>query len=137
MSVTIPDSHVDLLTGPVFVALVTIMPDGQPQVTPVWANYDGTYVKVNSARGRQKDQNIVANPKVAVLAIDPQNGYRWLEVRGDVVEFDEAEGVNHINELSALYTGNPDYYSMNTAANKDAETRVVYKIKPTKVNFAG
>ena len=137
MSATIPESHADLLTGPVFVSLVTIMPDGSPQVTPVWANYDGMYIKVNSARGRQKDKNMIANPKVAVLAIDPQNGYRWLEVRGTIVEYDETEGVDHINELSALYTGNPDYYAMNTSANKDAETRVVYKIKPTRVNTGG
>ncbi|MBN1562501.1 MAG: PPOX class F420-dependent oxidoreductase [Anaerolineae bacterium] len=133
---TIPESHTDLLTGPVYVSLVTVMPDGQPQVTPVWANYDGTYVKVNSARGRQKDRNMVANPKVAILAIDPGNPFRWIEVRGTVEQITEEGGVDHINELSALYTGNADYYAFNPDA-KGQETRVVYKIKPTKVNAWG
>ena len=133
---TIPESHADLLTGPVYISFITVMPDGQPQVTPVWANYDGTHVKVNSALGRQKDKNIRANPKVAVLAVDPQNAFRWIEVRGTVEEMSEAEGVAHINELAKLYVGNDDYYSFNPDA-KGKETRVVYKIKPTKVNAFG
>lgn len=132
MAVQIPASHRDLLDGPVVVVLVTVMADGQPQATPVWCNTDGDYILVNSARGRQKDLNISRNPKVTVLAIDPTNPFRWIEVRGQVVEITEEGALEHINALSRLYTGNPDYYSFNPAA-KGKETRVIYRIEPRKV----
>lgn len=132
----IPDTHTDLLTGPVYVVMVTVMPDGQPQATPVWANFDGARIWINSATGRQKDRNLRANPRVTVFALDPQNPFRWIEVRGVVDEISEDGAVDHINTLSDLYTGNPDYYRFNPAA-KGQETRVIYKIKPVKVNTSG
>ncbi|RPJ00242.1 MAG: PPOX class F420-dependent oxidoreductase [Chloroflexi bacterium] len=136
MPVPIPTSHIDLLEGPVFVALVTVMPNGTPQVTPVWANTDGTHVLVNSARGRQKDKNMRANPKVAILAIDPKNGYRWIEIRGTVTEITEEGGVDHINALSKLYRGDEDYYGANSEL-RSQETRVKYKITPEHINKGG
>lgn len=136
MTVPIPASHRDLLDGPVVVALVTVMPDGQPQATPVWCNTDGDYVLINTARGRQKDRNMSHNPKVTVLAIDPGNPYRWIEVRGQVIEITEEGAVEHINALSKLYTGNPDYYSFNPAA-KGKEKRVIYRIEPRRVLTSG
>ncbi len=132
MAVSIPDSHRDLLDGPVVVALITVMPDGQPQATPVWCNTEGDHILVNTARGRQKDRNMSRNPKVTLLAIDPKNPFRWIEVRGQVVEITEKGAVEHINALSKLYTGNPDYYSFNPAA-KGKETRVIYRIEPHRV----
>lgn len=132
----IPDTHRDLLEGPVYVVLVTVMPDGQPQATPVWANFDGTRIWVNSAEGRQKDRNMRANSHVTVFAVDPGNPYRWIEVRGEVDDITQDGAVDHINALSKLYTGNDDYYSRNPAA-KGQETRVIYKIKPVKVNTKG
>ncbi len=136
MAVQIPAAYRDLLDGPVFVTLVTIMPDGQPQATPVWCNTDGDYVLVNSARGRQKDRNMARDPRVTVVAIDPQNPYRWIEVRGKVVEITEKSAVEHINALCKLYTGNDDYYAFNPAA-KGRETRVMYRIEPLKVATQG
>lgn len=136
VSVTIPDSHADLLTGPVYVTLVTIMPNGQPQATPVWANFDGERVWVNSAKGRQKDKNMRRNNKVAILAIDPGDPFRWIEVRGTVTAITEEGALDHINALSKLYNGNEDYYSYNPV-NKGKETRVIYKITPTSVNTLG
>lgn len=133
MSAVIPDSHKALLEGPVFVALVTVMPSGQPQATPVWCSYDGSHIWVNTARGRQKEKNMVANKRVTILAIDPKNAYHWIEVRGVVDEITEEGAVDHINQLSNLYTGNPDYYSRNPAM-RGKETRVIFKIKPVKVN---
>ncbi|GAB1420984.1 PPOX class F420-dependent oxidoreductase [Anaerolineales bacterium] len=132
MSIQIPDSHIELLTGPVVVGLVTIMEDGQPQASPVWVDYEDGYIYINTARGRVKDRNMSARPKVTVLAIDPTNPYRYLEVRGEVVGADESRGLEHINKMSKKYTGNADYYSRNPSA-KGQETRVVYKIKPTHV----
>ncbi len=132
----IPSSHQDLLENPVFVTLVTIMPDGQPQATPVWCDYDGTSIWVNSARGRQKDQNMERDPRVTILAIDPKNPYRWMEIRGRVEAITEEGGVEHINKLSQKYRGIADYYSTNPG-QRGKETRVIYKVRPLKVNTSG
>jgi PPOX class probable F420-dependent enzyme len=129
----IPESHVDLLEGPVFVALVTMMPDGQPQATPVWADYDGTHVIFTSAQGRQKNRNLARNPKVTVLAIDPQNPYRYLEVRGEVEEITTAGAYDHINKMAKLYTGRDDYYD----GKPPNEIRDLFRIKPLKVTTGG
>jgi PPOX class probable F420-dependent enzyme len=133
MTVEIPSDKRDLLERPVVVTLVTLMPDNQPQATPVWCSFDGTHIWVNSAKGRQKDQNMRDRPRVAVLAVDPENPYRYLEVRGEVGEITEEGAVDHINALSKKYTGRENYYAGNEAM-RDKETRVIYKIKPTHVN---
>lgn len=134
MSVSIPENVRDLLNRPVVVAIATINPDGQPQVTPVWASLEGDQVWINSAVGRRKDRNLRANPKVTVMALDPENDFNWAEIRGEVVEFDESDAaLAHINKLSGVYAGNEDYYSFNPEG-KGKERRVIYKIKPTKIN---
>ena len=86
MSQAIPDKYRDLFTKRAFASLGTLMPDGSPQVTPVWCDSDGEHVIVNSAKGRQKDKNIRRDPRVALAVIDPDNPYRYLEIRGRVVE---------------------------------------------------
>jgi PPOX class probable F420-dependent enzyme len=136
MSVTIPQSHRDLFERPVVVALATVNPDGQPHVTPVWVDYDGEYVIVNTARGRQKDRNMASRPQVTVLAIDPDNPYRWVEVRGVIEEIDEASGLDVINKLSQKYRNQPDYYAGNPS-QRGKETRVTYRIRPTKITKGG
>ena len=84
MQTTIPESHKDLLLNAVYGVLTTMMPDGQPQMSMVWIDFDGRDVLINTTLERQKAQNMLANPKVNVLVIDPQNGVRFLEVRGEV-----------------------------------------------------
>ena len=134
MSAVSRENLQELLTKPIVVAFATVNPDGQPQVTPVWASLEGDEVWINSAVGRRKDKNVRANPKVTVLAIDPQNSFNWVEIRGEVVAFDESEAaLAHINKLSGIYAGNDDYYSFNPEG-RGKETRVIYKIKPTRVN---
>ena len=133
---TIPDSHTDLLTEPVTVSFVTMMPDGQPQCTPVWCDYDGTHILVNAGIGRQKDRNIRRNPKVTVLAIDPQDSYRFLEVRGVVDEITEEGAEDNMNNLSLQYRGVPKRYG-DGAPPREVERRVVYKIKPVRVIARG
>ena len=138
MTSTIPDSHRDLLDGPIFVTLATVMPDGQPQLTIIWANYDGTYVKVNTARGRQKDKNLTERPLATIMALDPNDGFRWLEVRGVVEEMTEEGAVDHIDELCRLYTGKSSYYGGHQPVEKrHQETRVTIKIRPVRVNAFG
>src|SRR5579871_1749409 len=114
MAITIPENFRDLFRDdkPVFVTLVTVMPSGQPQATPVWIDYDGDYVLVNTARGRQKDKNMQRNAKVTVLAVDPTNPYRWIEIRGKIADIVEEGALEHINKLAGKYRGgNSDYYA--------------------------
>ena len=133
MAVPIPAEFKDLLDRPIVVTLVTVMPDGQPQATPVWVDYDGTHVRVNTARGRQKDKNMKVGAKVTVLSIDPDDPYRWLEVRGQIVEETEVGALEHINSLTLKYRNEPDYFKRNEAM-RGKQQRVTYKIEPTRVN---
>ena len=136
MGATIPDSHRDLLERPILAALATTMPDGQIQVTPVWCSYDGTYVIVNATADRQKHKNMVERPQVTLMLLDPENQFRYLEIRG-VVEVITAEGGGeNMNELSLKYTGKPKRYGIEAPAREVSE-RLLYKIKPLRVNAHG
>jgi PPOX class probable F420-dependent enzyme len=128
----IPDSHLDLLTNAVTVALVTIMPNGHPQCTPVWCDYDGTHIIVNAAIGRQKDRNMRRDPRVTIMAVDPQNSYRYLEVRGIVEDILIDETGDNMNGLALKYTGKPKRYGIE-APPREVDTRVIYRIKPLRV----
>jgi len=130
----IPDSHRDLIDGPICVALSTVMPDGQPQTTVVWCSYNGKYVLINTMRGFRKEKNMRANPKVTILAYEPHNTLRFLEVRGTVVEMTEAGAMAHLDELSELYTGKSPYFGRVVPAEfKERETPILCKIAPTRV----
>jgi PPOX class probable F420-dependent enzyme len=140
MSERIPESYLDLIEEPVFVTLVTMMPDGQPQASVVWCNYEphGDYVLVNTAQHRQKAKNMRENPKVTLLAVDPENPYRYLEVRGRVAEMTEEGGLDHIHQLAGLYMDVPQYYGeVAPAERRDKEVRVICKIEPTRVRAVG
>ena len=130
---TIPDSHKDLVTRPIVASLVTQMPDGYPQATPVWFSYDGELIWVNTESSRRKAQNMRANPKVAFLIVDPENPYRYLEIRGDIVEETTNGAVEHIHHLCSRYFGREDFYQ-NSPHLRDVEVRVIFKIRPTVVN---
>lgn len=136
MTSQIPKSHRDLLDGPIIAALATLMPDGAPQVTPVWCSYDGTHIIVNATVERQKAKNMTERPQVAIMVFDPQDQFRWLEVRGLVEEITAEGGGESMNELSMLYTGKPKRYGIE-APPREVSERLLYKIKPTRVNFAG
>jgi PPOX class probable F420-dependent enzyme len=132
MASPIPQKYLDLFSKKAFGHLATIMPDGSPQVTPVWIDYDGTHVRFNSARGRVKDRNIRRNPIVAISIQDPDNPYRYLEVRGRVVEITESGADDHANKLSQKYVGKPVY-----AKRSPDEVRVLYRLQPQKVTSMG
>jgi PPOX class probable F420-dependent enzyme len=129
MSERIPEKYLDLLTDKTtMVHLATIMPDGSPQVSPVWVDYDGEHVLVNSARGRVKDKNMERDPRVALSMTDPDNPYRRLLIRGRVVEITTEGADAHIDKLAKKYTGRDQY------GNKaPGEVRVIYKIAPESV----
>jgi PPOX class probable F420-dependent enzyme len=132
MTVPIPDSTRDLFERPILCALSTINPDGQPHTVPVWCDFDGTYVRVNSPAATQKARNMKKGSKVTVLVIDPEQRYHWIEVMGHIVEVrDESHGAReHINSLSQKYTGNPVYQGYG----KSNLNRLMYLIEPDKVH---
>ena len=101
----IPDSHLDLFQKKTFGHLATLMPNGQPQVTPIWIDYDGRYVILNTAAGRQKDKNLQRDGRVALSIIDPDNPYRYLEVRGRVAERTLEGADQHIDAMAKKYIG--------------------------------
>lgn len=128
----IPANFTDLFDKRAFGQLGTLMPSGWPQVTPVWVDYDGTYVIFNSARGRQKDRNVRRDPRVAITVVDPDNPYRYLEVRGRVAEITEQGADAHIDRLAKKYLGVDTY-----PYRKSDEVRVMYKVKPERTSTMG
>lgn len=123
---TIPESHRDILSKRSFAHIATVSEQGVPQVTPVWVEYDGDHVLINSAKGRKKDRNLRAQPVIALSIQDPDNPYRYVGLQGKIVEITEAGGYDHINKLSHKY-GGQDY------PKNPGEVRVIYKIEPTRV----
>ena len=105
MPESIPANFHELFSKRAFASLATLMPDGHPQVTPVWCEFDGTHVLYNTAKGRQKDRNIRRDPRVSLSIMDPDNAYRYFEVRGRVVEITEQGADDHINKLAKKYLG--------------------------------
>jgi len=132
MATVISDKYTDLFDKKVFAGLATVMPDGSPQVTPVWIDYDGENVIFNTAVGRQKDKNLQADGRVSLALIDPDNPYRYLEVRGQVVERTTDGADDHINKMAKKYLGQ-DVYPFR----QPGEVRVMYKIKPERTTSMG
>jgi PPOX class probable F420-dependent enzyme len=132
MPQVIPEKYFDLFEKRAFASLATLMPDGSPQVTPVWCDYDGGHVMFNSARGRQKDRNVRRDPRVAMAIIDPENPYRYLEIRGRVVEITEDGAAEHINKMAKKYLGVDKYpYA------QPGEVRVLYRVRPEHSTVMG
>jgi PPOX class probable F420-dependent enzyme len=124
----IPETFSDLFQKKAFAQLATLMSDGSPQVTPVWCEFDGKHVVINSAKGRAKDVNMRRNPIVAVSIQDPDNPYRHLSLKGKVVEITEKGADAHIDKLSKKYIGKDVYPN-----RRPGEVRVIYRIMPEKI----
>lgn len=105
MTTPIPEAFLDLFRKPAFASLATLLPDGSPLVTPVWVDYDGTYVTINTHRCVLKSRNIMADPRVALTIYDPQNPYRFLAIRGRVVESTTDGASTHNENLIKRYVG--------------------------------
>lgn len=121
----VPERYLDLIADETkaMAFLATLMADGSPQVTPVWFNTDGETLWVNSAKGRVKDRNMRRNPQVAVTLMAMDDAYRYIQIRGEVVEITEQGGDEHIHALSMKYQNRP----FDLPAG---QVRVIYKIKP-------
>src|ERR1700722_5174940 len=120
----IPESHLDLFKKKAFAHLATLMPGGQPQVTPVWVDYDGRHVLINTAAGRQKDKNLQRDGRVALSIIDPDNPYRYLEVRGRDAERTLEGADQTIDAMAKKYLGQDKY-----PFRQPGEVRVIYKVE--------
>ncbi len=129
MAATIPASHLDLFKKPAFASLATVNADGTPQVTPVWVDWDGTHVLVNTARGRVKDRNLQRDPRVALAIPDPENPYRYLGIQGRVVKMTEEGADAHIDKMAKKYL-NKDKYPYRAPGEK----RVLVAIEPSKIH---
>lgn len=136
----IPETHRDLIDGPYWAALTTLMPDGQPQVTPIWCNRDGEFILINTMRGFRKEKNMRANPAVTLLVYDPANPLRHVEVRGEVVEMTEAGALEHLDALTRLYMNNPDAHFFGDSVPADLQASQVpvrVRIAPSRVRVEG
>ena len=132
MPAVIPENFRDLFEKKAFASLGTLMPDGKPQVTPVWVDFDGTHVVVNSAKGRVKDRNMRRDPRVSMALIDPDNPYRYLQLQGRVVEITENGADQHIDKMAKKYLGKDKYPN-----RQPGEVRVMYKIEPDRASTMG
>jgi len=129
----IPAAFHDLLTEKkAFANLATIMPDGTPQVTPVWFDYANGHIRVNTAKGRVKARNMKEGSAVALSILDPDNAYRYLQVRGKVVHVTEDGAVAHIDSLAKKYLGKDVYPWHNPK-----DVRTIYEIAPMSVQTMG
>jgi PPOX class probable F420-dependent enzyme len=130
---TIPESHKELLTTKkAFAQLATLNADGSPQVTPVWVDFNGTHVLINTAKGRVKAKNLAREPRVAIAVSDPDNPYRYLGIQGRVVDMTEAGGDAHIDKMAKKYLGKDSY-----PGRTPGEVRLIVKIAPEKVHANG
>jgi PPOX class probable F420-dependent enzyme len=138
MSIQIPDSHRDLLVSPIHGVLATMMPDGQPQSSLVWVDYDGQHVLINTTLERQKGRNMQANPRVSLLLVDPQRSERWIQIRGCVVAMTREGAEAHADCLVARYSGGRQqhfYGDIYPVEQRDKETRVIVRIEPLKLSL--
>jgi len=133
MPAAIPEKFLDLFSKRAFANLATVMPGGNPQVTPVWCDFQDGCVLINTARGRQKDRNMKRDPHVSVAISDPDNPYRYLEVRGQAEEVDSG-GIadQHIDKMAKKYLGQDKY-----PYRQPGEVRVLYRVKPEHTSSMG
>jgi PPOX class probable F420-dependent enzyme len=128
----IPEKSLDLFQKKAFAQLATLMPDGSPQVTTVWVDYDGQHILINTVKGHLKDKNMRRDPRVGLDIVDPENPYRHLSVRGLIVDITEQGGDAHIDRMAKKYL-NQDKYPRRSPG----EIRVIYKIEPKRAYIMG
>jgi PPOX class probable F420-dependent enzyme len=126
------EKYRDIFDKKAFAHLATVGANGKPQVTPVWCDFDGTHVRINTARGRVKDRNLKTNPRVALSILDPDNPYRYVQVQGRVAEMTEQGADAHIDALAKKYIGQDRY-----PYRQPGEVRVIVKIAAERVQGMG
>jgi|SRR5579875_544599 PPOX class probable F420-dependent enzyme len=125
----IPENALDLFEKPALAHLATVMPDGTPHVTPVWVDYDGTHILINTVRGRRKERNMRQRPQAGLTIVDPTNPWYWLSIRGYVVAVTEAGADEHLKKLAKKYLGSDD----TSTFRRPGQVYVIYTIAPDRV----
>jgi PPOX class probable F420-dependent enzyme len=131
--IKIPDTHIDLLVDEMeaFATLATVMPDGSPQLTPVWFDFSDGKIRLNTAKGRVKEDNMRERPRVAFLVVDPKNPYRYIQIRGNVQQRMEEGAAEHIHRLADKYTGEREF------RDYQHDQRVMYILEPESIDASG
>lgn len=127
----IPEHYFDLFHKRTIAHLATLMPDGSPHITPMWVDFDGTHILINTSQGYRKDQNMRQQSQVALDIVDPEDPYRWIAIRGRVVAVTTEGAVEHMNKLARRYLSQDTY-----PTRIPGEVRVLFKIKPEHIAFA-
>jgi PPOX class probable F420-dependent enzyme len=134
-TLAVPASHLDLLTRPICGVFTTIGGDGQPQSSLVWVDVDGACARINTTLERQKGRNLLANPKVSLLVVDPDNTARYIQIRGDA-ELVTAGALDHLDALTRTYTRHRAYYGhIYPLTQRSRETRVICRIHARRVTL--
>ena len=132
---TIPESHLDLLTRAICGVLTTLGPDGHPQSSLVWLDFDGAYARVNTTLERQKGRNLVRDPRLSLLVVDPDNTARFIQIRG-TAELLREGAIEHLDALTRAYTPHPAYYGgIYPEAQRLRETRVIVRIRARRITL--
>ena len=135
VTVPVPASHLDLLTRPICGVLTTIGSDGHPQSSLVWVDHDGTCARVNTTLERQKGRNLLADPRLSLLVVDPDNTARFIQIRGEA-ELVVDGALDHLDELTRTYTRHPRYYGwIYPVAQRERETRVICRILARRITL--
>lgn len=133
--VTIPASHLDLLTRPICGVLTTMQRDGQPQSSLVWVDHDGECARVNTTLERQKGRNLRVNPRLSLLVVDPEDTSRFIQIRGDA-ELVTDGAFQHLDALTRKYTRHPRFYGFVHPVEQEArETRVICRIHARRISL--
>jgi PPOX class probable F420-dependent enzyme len=128
----IPESHKDILEKPAFASVATIGPDGGPQNTPVWFGWDGSVLRFSQTTTRQKYRNLGRDPRVSLSILDPDDPYRYLEVRGQMVAVEQDPDLVFINAMARKYLGLDRYPWHQTG-----DERVVVVVRPLHATVMG
>lgn len=128
----IPQGYRDLLETTALIHVATIGPDGEPQSNPVWFDWDGENIKFSQTKTRQKYRNVERDPRIAVSLVDPENPYRYLEVRGEVTEVEEDPDNDFINAMAKKYLGMDEY-----PYHQPGDERIILYVKPEHTTQMG
>lgn len=128
----IPSQYEDLLESKALAHVATIGPKGEPQVNPVWFDWDGRYLRFSQTTSRQKYKNVLRDPRIALSIVDPNNPYRYLEVRGKVVGIEPDPDYAFIHKMAQKYLGVEKYPWL-----QPGEERVVIVVEPEHVTSMG
>lgn len=128
----IPEGYRDLLETTALIHVATLGPNGEPQNNPVWFDWDGEHIKFSQTKTRQKYKNVGRDPRIAVSIVDPENPYRYLEVRGEVTEIEEDPNLDFINAMAKKYLGMDEY-----PYHQPGDERVIFYLKPEHTTQMG